>query len=166
MAKGFQRPWYLIAIAFAAIAIGVHVYQWYFSRPLWVDEEMLLLNIRDRALGDLTGQLWLNQTAPLGWVAIQHFLIDVFGTHDRLVRALPLVLGIATIIGALWVGIRWMGPLGAAAFVLMCGLGQWTAHYIHEAKPYSADLFVALLLPALAMWALEERKGRLKPAPT
>jgi hypothetical protein len=41
------------------------------ARPLWVDEEMLLLNVRDRRFTQLAGALWLDQSAPLGWLALE-----------------------------------------------------------------------------------------------
>jgi hypothetical protein len=49
-------------------------------------------------------------------------------------------------------------------FVLLCSVAQWISFYYLELKQYSADTFWGLLLPALAIWALEpEDDGR---APT
>ena len=155
-----SKKWYLPAVALAFAGTVLKVYQWYFSRPLWVDEEMVLLNIRDRAASELIGALWLNQTAPLGWLALQRAVVTAFGTSDRAVRALPVLFGIATLWAGLWMGIRWMKPPAAAVFVMLCGTAQWMTYYALEVKPYSADAFWALALPALAIWAAEPWKER------
>jgi hypothetical protein len=150
---------YLFATAFAVAGTALRIYQWYFSKPLWVDEEMVLLNVRDRAFSELLGPLWLNQAAPLGWLALQRSAVTVFGTNDIVVRAVPVSFAIAMLWIALWMGKRWMNPLAAAVFLLLCGTAQWMTHYAVEAKPYSADAFWALTLLALAIWAAQPAAG-------
>jgi hypothetical protein len=149
------RGWTLLPAVVAVFAIALKVFQWYFARPLWLDEEMLLLNIRDRGFSSLPGPLWLNQTAPLGWLALEHAVIAIFGVTERAVRALPVAFGIATVATAAWFARRRMGPAGAILFVAVCASGLWMNFYALEAKPYSADAFWALLLPATAIWTLD-----------
>ena len=139
------------ALAFAGTILKVH--QWYHSRPLWVDEQMVLLNARDRAFSALAGALWFDQAAPLGWLAIQRLVITAFGASDRAMRAVPVLFGIATLWAGCWMARRWMTPFSAAVFIAICGIGQWMTFYALEAKPYSADAFWALFLPTLAIWA-------------
>jgi hypothetical protein len=153
-----SKRWYLPAAILAVAGTALKIFQWYFSRPLWLDEQMVLLNIRDRAVSDLIGPLWLDQTAPLGWLVLQHAVINAFGTSDRAVRALPVLFGIATIWMGFWIAQRWMKPLAAAVFVVLCGIGQWLTYYALEVKPYSADGLSALALPMLAVWAAEPAK--------
>jgi hypothetical protein len=146
---------YSLAAVFAIAGVLLKTLQWYHSRPLWVDEEMTFLNIRDRMFSQLIGPLWMDQTAPLGWLALQRVILQTFGTDDRAVRALSVLFAIGTVACATWVALRWMRPAGAALFLLLCGFGQWMTFYALEAKPYAADAFWALLLPALAVWATE-----------
>jgi hypothetical protein len=155
MTRVGAEKWYLLTAALALAGTALKIYQWYFSKPLWVDEEMVLLNVRDRAMSALTGPLWLNQAAPLGWLALQRAVIAEFGTSDRAVRAIPVLFGIGTLWAAWWMGRRWMKPLAAMTFVVLCGTAQWMTYYALEAKPYSADAFYALALPALAIWAAD-----------
>ena len=139
--------------------LALKAYQWYFSRTLWLDEEMVLLNVRDRHLSELFRPLWLNQTAPIGWLVLQHWVVAVFGSADRAVRAASVVFGMATVTTAMWVSTRWLKPAGAILFLLLCGITQWMAFYALEAKPYAADAFFGLLLPAMAAWAVEPTRG-------
>lgn len=120
---------------------------------------MLALNLRGRGFHELPGELWLGQTAPLGWLALQRTMLLVFGTSELALRTVPLVFGIATIVTAWWIGRRWLDPIGAALLVLLCSTGQWLVYHTLELKPYSADAFWALLLPALTAWATEDADG-------
>jgi hypothetical protein len=142
---------FMAAIVGALVAIDV----WDNGRPLWLDEEMLGLNARDRPFTELAGPLWMNQSAPLGWLALQRLAIISFGTGELAVRLVPLVFGLGTLVVAVWAGRRWLRPPAAGLFVLLCAIGPWLAHFPVEAKHYSADTFWALLLPILALWVVE-----------
>ena len=122
---------------------------------MWVDEEMIALNIRDRSFFDLAGPLWLDQAAPLGWLALERLALLTLGSSERAVRALPVLFGVGTLCVALWIGRRWMTPVGAAILVALCAIGPWLVFFTLELKHYSADTCWALFLPALAAWASE-----------
>ena len=138
-----------------ALGVLLVIYQWAQARPLWLDEEMLALNLRDRTFLTLAGRLWLNQSAPLGWLLLERVVFQTLGSSELALRLIPSLFGVVTILCAIWIGCRWMTPVGAAAFVLLCSFGQWLSVYSVELKQYSADTFWALLLCALAAWAAE-----------
>lgn len=148
-------PAHWLASVTAVGGAGLLVYWWSLSRPLWVDEEMLLLNVRWRSFAELAGPLWLDQSAPLGWLALEKAALLAFGLDERAVRALPVCFGIAMLAVALWIGRRWMSPIAAALLVALCAIGPWVVFFTLELKHYSSDTCFALLLPALAAWATE-----------
>jgi hypothetical protein len=150
------------AVAIAVIATALHVAYLVPAAPLWADEEMLALNIRDRSIANLPGTLWLGQSAPFGWLVVQRVILLTVGSGEASLRLVPFVFGLATIGAALWVGRRWMTPAGAALFVLLCAFGGWLPFFRFELKHYSADAFGALLLPAVAAWALEDDEGQAR----
>ena len=135
----------------AGIGIVLVIWQWAQARPLWLDEEMIALNFRDRTASSLSGRLWLDQSAPLGWLMAERFVYRALGSRELAVRLLPAFFGIATLVAAAWIGRSWMTPIGAVAFVLLCSFGQWFSYYSVELKHYSADTFASLLLPALTV---------------
>jgi MFS family permease len=141
----------------ALIGAGLEVARWMSARPLWLDEEMIALNVRERPLADLAGPLWLAQSAPFGWLAVQRLVVLTLGTGERALRLVPATFGIGTLAAAVWIGRRWMSPAGAVVLVLLCSFGQWISFYALELKHYSADTFWALLLPALGAWVIEIR---------
>jgi hypothetical protein len=124
---------------------------------------MLAVNLRDRTFAELTGTLWLAQSAPLGWLFVQRAVLLTLGTSEIALRLVPVLFGIATVATAVWVGHHWMRPIAAAVFVLLCSVAQWISFYYLELKQYSADTFWGLFLPALAIWALEpEENGHIR----
>ena len=97
----------------------------------------------------------LGQSAPLGWLALQRAVILTFGTGELALRLVPVAFGMATVVAAVAVGRRWLSPVTAAGFVLVCAFGLWLEHYRFEVKHYTVDAFCGLMLPALAVWTTE-----------
>jgi hypothetical protein len=54
-------PWFDVAMIIGLVGGGLQVYQWAGARPLWLDEQMIALNLRDRTFAELAGTLWLGQ---------------------------------------------------------------------------------------------------------
>ena len=161
--------WWSIGLLPAFVALAgatVDTYQWTRAAPIWLDEEMIAINIRDRSFKDLAGALWLGQSAPYGWLVAERAVILGFGTGELPLRAVPLIFGIATLAAAVWIGRRWLTGIGGTVLVLLCWISSSFAHYRFEVKHYTADIFFALLLPVLAVWATEaaERTDRRQRA--
>lgn len=143
----------LIPLLIALAGAGIVIYQWAGARPLWLDEEMIALNFRDRSFAALGGRLLLDQSAPLGWLALQRLMLLVFGSSELVLRAVPALFGVATAVAAFFVAQRWLTTTAGAIFVLLCSLGPWISFHAVELKPYSADTFWGISLPALAVAA-------------
>src|SRR5579864_1106324 len=62
----------------AVVSGALVVYQWAVARPLWLDEELIALNIRERGLLSLGGRLSFGQSAPYGWLALERLVVGVF----------------------------------------------------------------------------------------
>ena len=139
----------------AVVGAALQIYQWWGERPLWLDEEMIAVNIRDRSFLDLAGPLWLGQSAPLGWLEVQRFALLLLDGSERALRLVPLAFNVGMLAATAWAGRRWISPAGAAALVLLCAFGQWVSLYSLELKHYSADICFGLLLPALVVWVSE-----------
>lgn len=135
--------------------VGLRVWLWATGRPLWLDEEMISMNLRSRGLASLTGQLDDNQSAPLGWLWLQRLVVDLAGTGERALRLIPLLFGIGTLVVAWLVGRRHLGTVGTITLVGLCSVNEALLRYSGEVKHYSADAFFALLLLGLAAWVVD-----------
>jgi hypothetical protein len=145
----------LPAVAVVVVIAVSEVQQWLAVTPLWLDEETISLNVRDRSFVGLAGPLWLGQSAPLGWLVLVRAVVRLIGTSEVALRLVPLVFAVAMLAVAVWIGRRWLGLLGAFTLAWLCGFSPWLWHYASEVKHYTADACGALLLPALAVWVLE-----------
>ena len=164
-----RAVWWSIGLLPVFVAVAgatVDTYQWTRAAPVWLDEEMIAINVRDRSFMDLAGALWLGQSAPYGWLVTERAAILGLGTGELPLRAVPLIFGIATLALAVWIGRRWLTGIGGTVLVLLCWISSSFAHYRFEVKHYTADIFFALLLPVLAVWATEaaERTDRRRRA--
>src|SRR5215468_1402440 len=106
---------------------------------LWLDEEMIAINLRERTLSQLAGRLSLGQAAPYGWLALERGMLVTLGEHERALRAVPLAFGVALLVVSVWVGRRWMAVAGATTLAFLCAAGQWVWFHALELKHYSAD---------------------------
>src|SRR5687768_10547243 len=142
-------------IAFVIAAVVLDLHQLFGAAPLWLDEEMIALNLRDRSFSQLGGRLWLEQSAPYGWLVVQRAVLLTLGSSEVALRLLPTLFGIATYVTALLIARRWLTWPATLIFPLLCIFGPALSHYRIEVKHYTGDAFWALLLPALAVWAIE-----------
>lgn len=155
------------SVVVGALLAALLVALWARAQPLWLDEEMIAVNLRDRTMGDLVaGPLWLGQSAPVGWLAVQRGVVLAIGDGERALRLQPLLYGLGTILVAWGIGRRWMNRAGRVVLVLLAGAGPWLVYHAAEMKPYSGDAFWALALAALAVWTLEGASDGVVPSPS
>jgi hypothetical protein len=141
-------------VLIALVAAGV-VVRWMPARSFWLDEETIAINLRDRSFGHLAGALWFGQSAPYGWMAAERVAILVAGTREQVLRLLPMLCFVATMVVAWATGRRWLNSVGTLVFVSCSAFSGWTVHYAFEAKPYTADALGALAVSVLAVWTLD-----------
>jgi hypothetical protein len=159
---GARACWWLVGmlpVLVAVAAAAIDTFHWARQVPFWLDDEMIAINVRDRSFTELTGTLWLGQSAPYGWLVVERAIMIAFGSSERALRFMPLTFGLATLAATIWIGRRWLTRFGALALVLMCWISEPVNHYRYAVKHYTADMFFALLLPALAVWAMEPAEG-------
>lgn len=147
--------WADLAIIVVVIGAWLRIDRWLDNHPLWLDEQMIGINIVQRDFAGLVGTLALSQSAPVGWLWAEHALAVIVEPTDHVLRFLPMATGVATLVVAWWIGRRWLGLFGALALVSLCSFAPYLLRYSDEVKQYSGDAFWALLLLALAAWALD-----------
>jgi hypothetical protein len=91
-------------------------------------------------------------------------VLVTFGTSELAMRAAPALFGVGTLLGALYVGQRWMTPAGSTVLVLLCSFGQWVTFHALELKSYSADTFWGLMLPAVTVSVVDASNERRRQA--
>ena len=151
----------LIAVGAIVLGVALRVVEFARSRPLWLDEAMLALNIAGRPLAELARPLDYDQTAPLLYLWIERIAVVTGGVSERSLRLLPFVAGVA-LVPAIWlVARRLAGAVTAALATVLVALSFALVGFANEAKQYGVDplaTVVVLWLTARVVDAPDDRR--------
>ena len=129
-------------IATGVILVAGLVLRFWTRSDLWLDEA-LTVNIAGQPLHDLPSLLRRDGAPPLFYVLL-HFWMGAFGTSDLAVRALPGVIGVATVPLAWLAGRRLGGRTVGWAAMLLVASSPFAVRYDTEARMYSLVAFLTV----------------------
>jgi len=154
--KWTQAPrWEVVVWGLATLGILFRLRQYLFDRSLWLDEALVVLNIMGRSPSELLKPLDYHQGAPLGFLALQKAAVLGFGTSEAVFRLVPFLCGVLSMILFVIVSRRFLAPAASMIAVALFAVSDPLIYYSTEAKQYSSDVAVALLLLWLAGYLLE-----------
>lgn len=152
------RHWSLLTVA-AVVAGGLlRAVQYFANSSLWVDEAALSRNVLDRPFALLAQPLDYAQSAPVGFLVTQK-LIVTFGSGELLLRVVPFAASLAALIVFAALVRRVLGEFGQGLAVAAFALGSPFVYFAAQAKPYSSDVAVTLLLTWLLMRGIEKARS-------
>ncbi len=117
----------------------------------------MALNVAARNFTALTLPLDHDQVVPVPFLWAQRLAIAVGGVNELALRAVPLLVGIATVVVIARLARRVLGPSGALLATSMAALSPMLVLYSNEAKPYVVDAFAAAMVLWCALIAGEKR---------
>lgn len=137
----------LVIIITAFVGFFVAIFQYIYNRSVWLDEAKLALNILDRDYLGLMQPLDSGQIAPILFLWIERFNIQVFGSNELALRLFPLLAFLISIILVIKVTtlITKNKMIVWYTTALFC-LSPRLIYYASEIKQYSIDVMVLLLL--------------------
>lgn len=147
--------------AWALIGIGwlARIGQYAANRSLWQNEAYLALNLITRSYGELLNQLDYHQNAPIGFLLIVRWFIEMFGASEYVLRLFPLVCGLLSVILFAAVVKRVLPREAAYCSLALFALSDSLIYYSSEFKQYSTDIMATLLLFLVTLWLLEKRSS-------
>jgi hypothetical protein len=154
--------WAPIAIAaFLVLGCVLRIVRYGQNLPLWSDECFLAVNFIKRGYLDLLRPLDNGQIAPLLYLWVERFVLDLAGFSEWSLRLFPLLCGLCSLFLFWRLAGRTLGFHGLSA-LLAVGIFAVSVHPIRhaaEAKPYASDLLVALVLLVPAVQWLRRREA-------
>src|SRR5712692_10219939 len=123
-----------------------------FNRSLWLDESMLALNVINRSFFQLLKPLDYNQGSPLGFLMLERLAVQVFGTSEYTLRLFPLFCGILSILLFYRLAKLCVTPKAVPIALGLFAISGPLVYYSSEAKQYSSDVAIALLLFSAAIY--------------
>ncbi|KPK77942.1 MAG: hypothetical protein AMJ79_01490 [Phycisphaerae bacterium SM23_30] len=126
--------------------IVVRLVQFFSHRSLWVDEAMLALNIVNKSYSELWHTLDYLQIAPLAFLTVEKFSVQMFGNSEYSLRLFPLLAGIASIFLFLKLARLILDNKAVPAALALFVASEFLIYYSSEVKQYSCDVAITLLL--------------------
>jgi hypothetical protein len=138
--RGPSRRWVdvVLVVALLPVALVARRPGYLFSHSFFLDEGWVADSVR----APLAQVRLLTSQTPIGWTLLLRLVPDV-GPPERL-RALPLLLGVLSVVPAYLLGRR-LGRVAAVAAGLAAAVAP-TALANHSLKQFSADVVVVLTL--------------------
>ena len=148
--KACQRSSAKNHMIFGLLCVGIilRTTQYLFNRSLWVDEAMLALNIIERPFSELLKPLQYNQTAPIGFLAIEIMIVQLLGASEYALRLFPFVCGVISLMLFVRVGKHFGENKSVILAIALFAISYKLIFYSSEVKQYSSDVAIALLLYA------------------
>jgi len=151
----------VLCISVILIGAAFRLSQYVANRSLWFDEAALALNIIHRSLVGLAQPLDYSQGAPLGYLFFQKLLTVLFGNRDYVLRIFPLLCGLSSI----WVMYELakrvlVERIAVFAAVLLFAVSDRLIYYASEAKQYSSDVLICVVLLLAMVCCLDRNLSR------
>lgn len=140
-------PW--IIICFGVI---LRLVQYLFNRSLWLDESFLALNIINRSFLELLQPLDYYQGAPIGFLMLEKYAVQSFGNSEYALRFVPFLSGIISLILFYNVTKHYVKQDAVLIALGLFAISGPLIYYSSEAKQYSSDVAIALLLYSIAIY--------------
>jgi hypothetical protein len=140
-----------------ALGVGLRVRQWWYGRAFWLDELLLIRAMSEQKIGEVLTPLNLAQSAPPGWLAVEHVLIGL-APGERGARLLPLLFGVGALVLTALLARTLLGGPAALVATAIAAFSTRLIQYSSELKQYSADGFWLQLVLLLGV-RLALRRG-------
>ena len=144
-------------LAIIAFGVGLRTIQYAARGSMWLDELAIAINIRDRSLaGLLLRPLDMDQVAPPGFLALEKLGAVLLGYGESGLRLFPWLASLAALVLFWRVAARYASGVALAGGLLAFAASPALVWYAGNAKQYSGDVMVTLLLLLLALRFEEE----------
>jgi hypothetical protein len=139
-----------------AVVVGVVLRVWQFASDpsIWLDEAAVVRNVLDRHPSQLLAPLDYAQVAPPGFLLGTKLAVALFGLSEYVLRIIPLVAGIASLLLFVVLARSVLRPFGVFVATLMFSLATPLIYFASNVKQYSSDVAIALAALALALYVL------------
>jgi hypothetical protein len=134
------------------LGIALRVYHYLRNPSLWHDEAALVINVLEKSFAELLGPLRFSEAAPPLFLWLEKAARLVFGESLFALRLLPLLASCAALLLFVPVAKRILPPAAAPWAVMLFAVSDRLLWHACEAKQYSIEALVAVVL--MAVWLL------------
>jgi hypothetical protein len=143
---GVHTQYSSLQLTVIIIGLALRIIQLLRRDSIWGDEAMLALNIASRPFKELLQPLAYAQVAPVPFLWAERLMVQLFGLNEWALRALPLVAGSALCVAMALLARRMLRQDEATVALVLTAFSQMLVRYSTEAKPYSSDAFLTVVM--------------------
>lgn len=141
---------------------GLRILQYLYNRSLTGDEAALALNLIHRSYSELLQPLDYQQVAPVGFLVLMRLVIDLIGTSEYALRLVPLVAGLASLVVFYSIARIILSRTAKVIALALFSLYSDLIYYSAEAKQYSMDVLLTLVLTVIGLHILHSQLTPLR----
>ncbi|NLA27531.1 MAG: hypothetical protein GX878_09075 [Firmicutes bacterium] len=147
-----RRIYYSRVLIWVLLGYGIvtRLLQYLSNRSIWFDESLLVMNILERGYLELLSPLDNVQAAPPLYLLLTKLLTELFGYSEYILRLIPLLSGIAALFLFVKMAERFLGPKALPPALALLVLADRAIYYSNEAKQYSLELLITIVILLLA----------------
>lgn len=137
-----------VKLAWLILAVStIHrLYLFTLRPPLWLDEAMLALNIRSRSFWELLAPLEYDQGAPIGFLWMEKLATLLIGQNEISLRFIPFLAGVLSLPLLVRLAFTMNATAGRIFAIAAVAISYPVISYSLQAKQYSLDMLIALLI--------------------
>ena len=149
-----RLQWLLVGLG-----VGLRLVAYLHNRSLWRDEALLASNIESRSYAGLLQPLENQQAAPVGFLMLERFVVQILGNSEYALRLVPLLAGITSLFLMRSVAKKAVALEAVPIALGFFAISERAVYYSSEVKQYSTDVAICL---ALVLAAIELRARTLQ----
>ena len=139
--KTFKR----LSISLIILGITLRLIDYLHNKSLWLDETYVALNVMKRSFIELIQPPLLEHQAPIGFLWIQRFMINIFGANEYALRLYSLTAAIVSLF-LFYIILKKITSKETTLIALsLFSICTALIHYSSEGKPYSGDVMITLI---------------------
>jgi len=150
----------IVHLIIIGIGIILRIAQFLYNRSLTEGEAALALNIVQRSYSELLKPLDYVQAAPVGFLILQKFAINIFGTNEYAMRILPLIAGIISLFLFFEIAKKTINNKAIPIALILFAVGDHLIYFASEVKQYSCDVVLTLLLILITINIIKNFKNK------
>ncbi|MDJ1499343.1 hypothetical protein [Xanthocytophaga agilis] len=145
--NSIQEQQQSLLVAICILGSIIRIIHYIYNRSLWGDEAFLGINfLADGWKNLFQPPLLYFQQAPLGFLLLEKTLVSLFGPSEYTLRAVSLIFGISAIFLFKYLTNYFLYFPGKVIALFLFALSYPAIYHSVEAKQYSTELFVSVLL--------------------
>jgi hypothetical protein len=138
--------------AFVALGLGLRLYHYLRDPSIWHDEAALVLNVLGKGFRELLGPLQFAEASPPLFLWLERAVVLALGDSTYVLRLLSVLASSLALLLMVPLARSVLQPRAVPWAVLLFACSDRLLWHACEAKPYSLDVLMAIVLPALVCW--------------